>query len=520
MADDLSSQIDNIDLDESKKEDPKEEPVDEEEEESEGSSSTASIDSILDAAVAPDEAESMLLEATTLKEQGNTFFKESKLDDAARSYRKGTNLLKKLNRNNEGDPQVQALLVTLQTNLATVSFKQAKYQRSLDVATSALQLDPSNVKALYRRAVAARKVGDDDKAKQDLQLALQADPTNAPCRKELASLLKALQVAKAAQKQALQKAFSGSGLYSDKVEAQKKLEERKAKEKKEQQELYKKRKAEWEDECVRRMSKNEPAISFEKWEKELKEAEEAKRKEEEKKRKEAEKKRKEEEQRRRAERKAASASNDSDDSDDELTEQELALMRGYKKTKDGRTTSYFTRELDDEAKAKIGDIAPKKLEPAAPAKLKASTEGASAWNKAGTWEEKDCTKWCHDTLRARLEATSASGACSVEIKSVEELTGDGSVALAAGKKRFIFDFHAKLKYEVRTNDSDEKVASGVVRLPDICSTSHEELEVTYEGWKTKPSASREAMAMGARASLSSALRGTVQRWVAEFNEAF
>merc|ERR1712188_173022 len=50
-----------------------------------------------------------------------------------------------------------------------------------------------------------------------------------------------------------------------------------------------------------------------------------------------------------------------DDDDVELIEGESGVVRGYKKTKDGRTTSYFTRELDEEAKSLIGDITPKRI---------------------------------------------------------------------------------------------------------------------------------------------------------------
>ncbi|CAM9501063.1 unnamed protein product, partial [Sphacelaria rigidula] len=37
-------------------------------------------------------------------------------------------------------------------------------------------------------------------------------------------------------------------------------------------------------------------------------------------------------------------------------------MKGYKKTADGRVTTYFHNELSEEAKALIGDIAPKRLD--------------------------------------------------------------------------------------------------------------------------------------------------------------
>lgn len=80
-----------------------------------------------------------------------------------------------------------------------------------------------------------------------------------------------------------------------------------------------------------------------------------------------------------------------------------AGMKGYKKTADGKVTTYFHNELSEEAKALIGDIAPKRLDPVgavagdvSPTNDAAGGSGASnevsAWNKAGTWESRDMTR--------------------------------------------------------------------------------------------------------------------------------
>lgn len=70
-------------------------------------------------------------------------------------------------------------------------------------------------------------------------------------------------------------------------------------------------------------------------------------------------------------------------------------VRGYKIRSDGKKTSYFDREISDDAIKLIGDIAPKKLDtnlhPAgneeilAPTPVAAAAEGTSAWNTAGTY---------------------------------------------------------------------------------------------------------------------------------------
>jgi hypothetical protein len=362
-----------------------------------------------------------------------------------------------------------------------------------------------------------------------LKEALKIDPTNTACKKELLAIKKEVEESTQSQKKALAKAFSsssGSFLYDDKEVELKRKEEAAKRAKEQEQELQKKRKLQWEDECVKRMSNNQPVVSYEEWEKEQRDAEEKAQKEREQHRKEEETRRKEE--RRKA--KKLEKEEEDDDDDDKLTEQELAMMRGYKKTKDGRVTSYFTRELDEHDKKKIGDIAPKKLDPANgavhnnhPVRLKEANEGASQlskWNQAGTWEEKNCTTWCREQLQKRLEDIHISGSCEAEIESVEDLTGEASVALAGGKKRYIFDFHVKLAYTVLHSDGGKEIASGTVRLPDICSTSHEELEVVFESWKKKPNPEFESGALEAQQSLLRSIRETVQQWVQDFNDAY
>lgn len=480
-----------------------------------------------DVGVDPTKADEMLIKATAHKEEGNSQFKKGDMDKAARSYRRGCNSLKGLNKNNTGDEQVKGLLAALQTNLSMVCYKQNKFKMSASVASKALEVDKANVKALYRRALAYRKMGDLEKARCDLREAIKVDANNNACKKELVSVKKELEQSKQNQKKALSKAFSSkagsSFLYNDKEEEEKRKAEEKQRKKEEEQEMAKKRKADWEDECVHRMAKNEPAISFEEWDKQRKEEEEEKKKAEEKLKKEQNKRREEERRKAREAKRAANKGSDSDD--DELTESELAMMRGYKKTADGRTTSYFTKELSESEKAAIGCIKPKRLDEASDSTgsisrtVSASPTG-SAWNQAGTWEEKDTTAWCISQLRKRLEATTVTSKLDADIVSIEDVTGHASVAIAGTKKRYIFDLHVKLKYEIKDPEQDKVVASGVIKLPDIDSSSHEELEVVFDSWTKSPGTNFKEQALDVRSSLAKGLREGVQLFVSDFNDRF
>ena len=506
-----------------------------------GSSDEGSSASDKDNKTIPTDPNEALLQALNHKDEGNTYFKSGDLISAARSYRHGTTLLKNLNQNNTGDEQVKQLIISLQTNLSMVCFKQNKHKMSRDVAAKALEVDSKNVKALYRRAVASRAMGDIDVARADLKQALECDPANTAVKKELIMIKKSLEDHKKKEKARLQKAFSKSGslLYSDKEEEeQRKLEEKKEKERKEAEAL-KKRRQDWEDECVRRMSSEPPeeAISYEDWDKEKKKEEEEKEKARKKAKKEEEDRKREERRKaREAQKNASSQNNEDDSSDDELTEKEMAMLKGYKKTSDGRTTSYFNREQTEKEKELIGCIKPKRLEEVSstPSPTAASQMPlGSAWNSAGTtWEEKDTTEWCRTCLKECLkEATAVHIVKNTEqsisfvavVKDVESLVGDASVALAGGKKRFIYDFHASIKYDI-LDDGDDQIAAGTLNLPDINSASctEEELEVDISGWTKMPSG--EGVNVGdanaCRDLLVQDVRKSVLRFIEKFNANF
>ena len=150
-------------------------------------------------------------------------------------------------------------------------------------------------------------------------------------------------------------------------------------------------------------------------------------------------------------------------------------VRGYKIV-NGKKTSYFHDELDDQTKALIGDIAPKKIEAPTTNETEGSGGGgASAWNKAGTWEEKNVTAWAKTSLEEQLlqtkyvlpDSSPAPGA-KVKVTKVTTLDGHASVALARGKKRYIYEFLAKLEWSLTSLNDLE--CTGSLALPDIDGT--------------------------------------------------
>jgi hypothetical protein len=85
-----------------------------------------------------------------------------------------------------------------------------------------------------------------------------------------------------------------------------------------------------------------------------------------------------------------------------------------------------------------------------------------------TWEEKDATDWCTKMLERCLLDAPASPVASV--KGVLDVKGDASVAIAGGKKRYTFYYHATVEYKI-SDGGGEVVASGSLRLPKVHSAN-------------------------------------------------
>jgi Activator of Hsp90 ATPase, N-terminal len=87
------------------------------------------------------------------------------------------------------------------------------------------------------------------------------------------------------------------------------------------------------------------------------------------------------------------------------------------------------------------------------------------------------------------------------------------VALAGGKKCYIFDFHVKMTYEMKDAVSNA-AETGKVRIPDISSALHDELDVVFED------SGNPAHANCTRTCLASEIRKQVQLWVNDFNKKY
>lgn len=203
-------------------------------------------------------------------------------------------------------------------------------------------------------------------------------------------------------------------------------------------------------------------------------------------------------------------------------------VKGYKIV-NGKKTSYFHNELDEKTKQLIGDIAPKRLDAApAPQQEEKKEAGTSAWNKAGTWEEKDVTAWAKPSLEKALmmsafvlpDSSPAPGA-SVLVTSVKKCDGHASCATVRGKKRYIYEFILQVKWEFLHADNK---ASGTMTFPDFDGTV--EIGEGYEmvDWTVSESTSGSLTPLLERfvknGGLRDSLHQTLDEWVGLFRATY
>jgi len=101
-----------------------------------------------------------------------------------------------------------------------------------------------------------------------------------------------------------------------------------------------------------------------------------------------------------------------------------------------------------------------------------STDGkGSAWNTAGTWEEKRMLRWW-STLLPSL-AGASYGALTME--KIEDITGDASIVYIRGTARFFFDLEFRVEFAHLGEDGITR--KGHAKVTDVSNDLWEELRV-------------------------------------------
>eukprot|EP00940_MAST-03C_sp_MAST-3C-sp2_P003163 g3163.t1 len=411
----------------------------------------------------PDE-ESLMEQAIKCKSKGNESFKSKSYDEAVTAYRDGIDKLNAQVRTEKDamSDEEKKLRCDLHSNLSAAYLKSDKAKRAMEEADAALKVDPEHIKSYYRKAQALKSLGKHKEGYRALLRLQLLDASNKSAKK----LMKVLK-----------KSLHSRTCDAIRESVEKEQREKKRKEMEKQREAAKKKKRQ-DNEVGQTTSSSSPSSSTSS----------------------------------RASTKSTS-SNLTESSSAEIVD-DPGLMRGYKKKSDGRTTSYFDREVDESAKKLIGDCTPKPIQDASRTNIDSAEKVGSAWNAAGTYEEKDRTPWA----KARLESLLKNCTCGCDdvatrVTEVKKLEGEASHTFMRGRRRYIFEFSFDLKFEVVVNA--KKTYKGTLKYVEFASDDIEEpgsVEVKLKG----PTGQDESL-IRAQARL---LQREVLKAVAQFNEDF
>ncbi|KAK4268220.1 hypothetical protein QN277_024906 [Acacia crassicarpa] len=127
--------------------------------------------------------------AVKKKEEGNVWFKSGKYAKASKRYDKAAKYIEyDSSFNEEEKKQAKALKVACNLNNAACKLKLKNYIEAERLCTKVLDLESTNVKALYRRAQAYIELTDLDLAELDIKKALEIDPDNRDVKLEYKTL--------------------------------------------------------------------------------------------------------------------------------------------------------------------------------------------------------------------------------------------------------------------------------------------------------------------------------------------
>jgi len=137
----------------------------------------------------PQDLTEKLQKAALEKDNGNKYFKEGDNAKAVYHYHCALMYVKGLHNVSEQDTKkVNEIKIACDNNLAAVHMKEGQYRKVIPCCSRVLAIEPSNVKALFRRGKAYIMDQDLDRAETDLKKAADLDPADKAIQKELVHL--------------------------------------------------------------------------------------------------------------------------------------------------------------------------------------------------------------------------------------------------------------------------------------------------------------------------------------------
>jgi len=157
--------------------------------------------------------EQLLENSAEDKAKGNEAFKSGDLEKALTHYRQSIMSLDDIESEDLVEAKDARKLTNL--NLATVLKKMEKWTEVIKTTSYALEIEATNLKALYFRAIAHRMLKDFGSSIADIKTAIKAHPKDKTLRKEFETIKEEKKKHMQSEKELFGKAFEG-GLYEEK----------------------------------------------------------------------------------------------------------------------------------------------------------------------------------------------------------------------------------------------------------------------------------------------------------------
>ncbi|KAG3276006.1 peptidyl-prolyl cis-trans isomerase D isoform X1 [Urocitellus parryii] len=156
------------------------------------------------------DVDKILLITEDLKNIGNTFFKSQNWEMAMKKYAKVLRYVdssKAVIEKADGS-RLQSIALSCVLNIGACKLKMSNWQGAVDSCLEALEMDPSNTKALYRRAQGWQGLKEYDQALADLKKAQEIAPEDKAIQAELLKVKQKIKAEKDKEKAVYAKMFA------------------------------------------------------------------------------------------------------------------------------------------------------------------------------------------------------------------------------------------------------------------------------------------------------------------------
>lgn len=144
-----------------------------------------------------------------LRELGNDSFQRKNYREASKKYRKSIYLLDNVSvQNDEEEKRWKSTMLKLYLNMSQICLNQTKPKKSIYYCKLALDMDPQNVKALFRYGSSLRLLQDFDRSRKFLLKAYNLSPSDKSISAELERLDDMIARYKNTEKEMYQKMFN------------------------------------------------------------------------------------------------------------------------------------------------------------------------------------------------------------------------------------------------------------------------------------------------------------------------